>query len=289
MRGRKVTVARNRSTGEDIEIESDEILVAAGRRSNADMLALQKSDVQTDDHGWILVNEYLETTCPGVWAIGDCIGKHMFRHAANYEASIVATNILKGLERKIEDESDSKVSHDEDSPENDSNEMTLHHEEEARHGKGEHRHVDDERQNADDDAYLKVKESKELADFHAVPHAVFCHPPVAGVGLTQEQAVALGYDLFIGRALYSETAKGYAMAEEGSMAKAIVDGSNGVILGFHAIGPDAPELVQQVTYLMNAEGGTYMPLARAEVIHPSVSEVVARAFGNLEHLHHFGE
>jgi dihydrolipoamide dehydrogenase len=187
------------------------------------MLKPENSGVELDRAGWVRVNEHLETTAPGIWALGDVTGKHMFRHTANYEASIVAHNLINAA-------------------------------------RGEN--------------------DRFTVDYHAVPHAIFTYPQIAGVGMTEEQARAAGYDILVGRAHYKQTAMGYAMDEEG-MAKAIVDARSGRILGFHVIGSSAPELVQQVTYLMNAENQDVTPMARSQVIHPAISEVVARAFGNL--------
>ena len=77
------------------QFEADEILLAAGRRSNSDLLHPEKSGIKTDSNGWIMVNEYLETSKKDIWAIGDAIGKHMFRHTANYESEIVSHNLLR--------------------------------------------------------------------------------------------------------------------------------------------------------------------------------------------------
>jgi dihydrolipoamide dehydrogenase len=46
------------------------------------------------------VNEYLETSKKDIWAIGDAIGKHMFRHTANYESEIVSHNLLRSIDNK---------------------------------------------------------------------------------------------------------------------------------------------------------------------------------------------
>lgn len=91
---RKVVLARNLSDGKVYRFEADEILLAAGRRSNADTLSPDKTGVEIDAHGWIKTNDYLETTKPGIWAIGDALGKHMFRHVAKYEAEVVSHNML---------------------------------------------------------------------------------------------------------------------------------------------------------------------------------------------------
>ncbi|MGQ4833774.1 MAG: dihydrolipoyl dehydrogenase [Candidatus Asgardarchaeia archaeon] len=96
----KVVVAENTETGENIEVEADEILVAAGRRSNADITKPEKTGVKTDKNGWIIVNDYLETTKPNIWACGDALGRYMFKHVANYESQIVFYNAFLGRKMK---------------------------------------------------------------------------------------------------------------------------------------------------------------------------------------------
>jgi dihydrolipoamide dehydrogenase len=90
----KKLVAVNRENGKTIEVTSEEILVAAGREPNTDVLYPEKGGIKTDKDGWIVVNEYLETTQPNVWALGDANGKYPFKHKANYEAKIVYYNAI---------------------------------------------------------------------------------------------------------------------------------------------------------------------------------------------------
>lgn len=91
--GQGVTViGRDRRTGERVRVSGQRILVAAGRTSNADLLQVQNAGIQTDPRGYIQVNEYLETHVPHIWALGDIIGKHMFKHTANREAVIAWHN-----------------------------------------------------------------------------------------------------------------------------------------------------------------------------------------------------
>jgi dihydrolipoamide dehydrogenase len=99
--GKKV-VAVNRETGEKVEIIAEEILVAAGRGSNTDILHPERGGIKTDEHGWILVNEFLETTQPGVWAFGDADGRFQFKHVANYEAQIVYYNAVQKRGVKVD-------------------------------------------------------------------------------------------------------------------------------------------------------------------------------------------
>ncbi|MEN3035712.1 MAG: dihydrolipoyl dehydrogenase [Candidatus Methanosuratincola sp.] len=77
-----------------VTVRSDQLLVAAGRVPNSDLLDLEKTGVQVDPRGYVKVNEYLETNVPGIYALGDIIGKYQFKHAANLEAEYALQNIL---------------------------------------------------------------------------------------------------------------------------------------------------------------------------------------------------
>jgi dihydrolipoamide dehydrogenase len=89
-------VGRHIGTGERSEFAAEQVLIAAGRSSNADLLQVENAGIETDDRGYISVNEYLETNVENTWAFGDAIGRHMFRHVANREAAIVWHNFVHG-------------------------------------------------------------------------------------------------------------------------------------------------------------------------------------------------
>lgn len=96
---KKKLIAVDRTSENKMEVIADEILVASGRASNTDILHLEKTGITTDKNGWIPVNEYLETSQPGIWALGDADGKYPFKHKANYESSIVYYNAV--LKRQV--------------------------------------------------------------------------------------------------------------------------------------------------------------------------------------------
>ncbi|MHA1614759.1 MAG: dihydrolipoyl dehydrogenase [Candidatus Thorarchaeota archaeon] len=96
--GLKVVIARNRETGDTIEYKGEVLLIAAGRRSNADLFMPEKTGVKTDEQGWVTVDEYFRTSKKGIWAFGDTIGKYQFRHVANDESQIVWYNLSKVLD-----------------------------------------------------------------------------------------------------------------------------------------------------------------------------------------------
>jgi mycothione reductase len=85
--------ARN-SSGKVISLESDQLLVATGRTPNSDTLDLGKTGVQVDGRGFVRVNKYLETNVKGIFALGDAVGRYMFKHSANHEAQYAFNNIM---------------------------------------------------------------------------------------------------------------------------------------------------------------------------------------------------
>jgi len=110
-----------------------------------------------------------------------------------------------------------------------------------------------------------------------IPAAVFSHPQVAAVGVTQEEAIEQGVDHVVGRRDYGGTAYGWALADETSFAKVIVDRSTGLVIGAHIIGPQAATLIQPLIQGMRF-GQTARELAEdVYYIHPALTEVVENA------------
>lgn len=94
--GEKILTCQDRTTGQTCTVQAEEILVAPGIRPMTDLLHLEHTTIQTDHQGYILTNEFLETSAEGIWALGDINGKAPFRHKANYEAEIIAHNLFSG-------------------------------------------------------------------------------------------------------------------------------------------------------------------------------------------------
>lgn len=95
----KVLTGASRKGGKKVEVSAEEILVASGRGPTSGILHPERGGVETDERGWIKVNEYLETTQPGVWAMGDADGRFLFKHVANYESEVVYYNAV--LKKKV--------------------------------------------------------------------------------------------------------------------------------------------------------------------------------------------
>jgi pyruvate/2-oxoglutarate dehydrogenase complex dihydrolipoamide dehydrogenase (E3) component len=77
-------------------IDGSHILVAAGRIPNTAGIGLEEAGVEVDDGGYIRVNERLETSAPGVWALGECAGSPQFTHISEDDFRIVRDNLAGG-------------------------------------------------------------------------------------------------------------------------------------------------------------------------------------------------
>ncbi len=225
----KVVVGVNRSAGEIIEIESEEILVATGRSPNSDILRADLGGIETDERGWIKTNEYMETSKENIFAFGDANGKYLYKHLANKESIVVGYRVL--YDKKIK------------------------------------------------------------MDYSAVPWGVFTYPEIAGVGYNQQKAIELfGEDkIAISLQFYMNTAKGKAMEAKNYFVKVIINKENNKIIGAQIIGPYATILIQEIITMMNSASGTFDPIYKGMHIHPSLSEVVERAFGTWMSPHEYDE
>jgi dihydrolipoamide dehydrogenase len=99
-KGKKLTIL-NRSTKKTNYITADEILIATGRKSNSDILHPERAGIKTDKKGFFIVDSYLQTSQPGIYALGDANGNYLFKHVANYEAKIVYYNLIRNEKMKI--------------------------------------------------------------------------------------------------------------------------------------------------------------------------------------------
>lgn len=80
-------------------VAGDVLLLATGRRPNTDVLDVEKTDVKTDENGFVIVDKYMQTSQKGIWALGDVVGKYQFKHCANLEAVYAAHNIFNPRSR----------------------------------------------------------------------------------------------------------------------------------------------------------------------------------------------
>ena len=205
--------------GSSREVAADAVLFATGRIPNTDLLEVANTGVDVDSRGFVKTDEFLETVVPGIWALGDIVGKYLLKHSANLEAAHVENNILN--------------------PDN-----------------------------------------KVAVDYHAMPHAIFASPQVAGVGLTEEAAKEQGANYAASTYDYYNTAYGSSIEDRDGFVKVLANPHSGEILGCHIIGSEASILIQEVVNAMRYR----MPvdaITQSIYVHPALPEVVQRAFGSL--------
>jgi dihydrolipoamide dehydrogenase len=199
--------------GETLAVTGEHILLAAGRRSNADLLQVGRTGIRTDSRGYFTVNDHLEASVSRIWALGDVIGRRMFKHVANRESRFAW--------------------------------------------------------------YHSRSDQKAAVDCRMTPHAVFSHPQIASVGLTEAQERE-DHRVVVGRADNTDVAKGTALRADKGLAKAVVAAEPRNILGFHIIGSYAPILIQDMVDVM-ATDGRASALSFGIHIHPALPELVERA------------
>jgi len=85
------------------EAVGSHLLLAVGRRPNTDDLGLEKAGIAVDGRGYIVVDDQLRSSVPGVWALGDCNGKGAFTHTAYNDFEIVAAKLLDNDPRRVSD------------------------------------------------------------------------------------------------------------------------------------------------------------------------------------------
>jgi len=116
-----------------------------------------------------------------------------------------------------------------------------------------------------------------MTDHRYVPAAVFTDPQLAIVGLTENEAVAAGFDVAVAFQDYGDVAYGWAMEDTTGIVKLIADRATGRLLGAHIMGHQASSIIQPLIQAMSF-GLTAHEVARGQYwIHPALPEVVENA------------
>ena len=87
----------------EASIQASHLLMAVGRRPNTDDLGLEAAGVETDDRGFIAVDDELKTSADGIWAMGDCNGRGAFTHTSYNDFEIIAANLFDDDPRRVSD------------------------------------------------------------------------------------------------------------------------------------------------------------------------------------------
>jgi len=164
------------------EIAADQVMLALGRVPNTDSLGLDKAGVAVDTAGAVVVDRYLQTSVPHIWAVGDVTNRIQLTPVAIHEAM----------------------------------------------------------------CFLKTAfENRPTAPDHdLVATAVFSHPEIGTVGLSEEEAVQKFPHVEIYKALFRPMRNTVSGRDERMLTKLVVDGETRIVLGAHMLGPDAGEMAQ---------------------------------------------
>jgi len=108
-------------------------------------------------------------------------------------------------------------------------------------------------------------------DYTCIPTAIFSHPPIGTVGLSEEQAKVKDYDFDVYKTTFKPMVHTLSGRDEKTMMKLIVDKKTDKVIGLHMIGRDTPEMLQGFAVAMNA-GATKADFDRTIAIHPTAAE-----------------
>lgn len=205
-----VTCTVETDSGEE-ELEAELLLVAVGRDPVTDGAGLAEVGVDTDEHGYVVVDDHCRTSVEGIWALGDVIPTLGLAHASFAEGFLVADQ-LAGLE------------------------------------------------------VLPI-------DYRGVPRVTYCHPEVASVGYTEQEARDEGFEVVTERHPFQALGRA-AMMRASGMIKMVAEadedaeGGAGRVLGVHIVGPRATDLISEAELVYNWEA---LPSEVAQFIHPHPS------------------
>jgi dihydrolipoamide dehydrogenase len=200
--------------GEARTLDVDFVLSAVGRVANSGDIGLDTVGVKVDERGFIVVDEHMRTSVPGVYAIGDVAGRQLLAHKASHEGINCVEHI-------------------------------------AGQGHGS-------------------------VDYGNVPNCTYCHPEVASVGLTEQQAKDAGHEVEVGKFPWVAIGRAVAAGHTDGFVKIIRDKRYSEILGAHIVGPNATELIAEFVVGRHLES-TVEELEKAMHPHPTLSEGVSEA------------
>ncbi|MBF0228777.1 MAG: dihydrolipoyl dehydrogenase [Desulfamplus sp.] len=192
-------------------LETEKMAVCIGRSPLASNLGLENIDLKTNEKGWIDVNDYMETSISGVYAIGDILGPQriMLAHVASHEGMVAAQNAMNLII--------------------DSNSMEI----------------------KSDDVKQSGTNGKVKMNYRAVPSAIFTMPEIGNVGLTESQAKTQGIDVKCSTVNFRVLGKAHAIGEIAGEAKIVAEASTDKVLGVHITGPHATDLIAEATLAVN--------------------------------------
>ena len=210
---KKEVIVTYENDGNVSNITVDKLIVAVGRRPNAENLFYDSCGLSLDDRGFIPVNDFCETDIKNIWAVGDVVRGPMLAHKASEEGIMVVERIA-----------------------------------------GKHAEM----------------------EYELVPSVIYTHPEVAWVGKNEQELSEEGIKFKTGSFPFAASGRALASGESTGFIKVIADEKTDTILGVHAFGPSAADIVQQGVVAMEF-GASAEDLGLTIFSHPTVSEALHEA------------
>jgi dihydrolipoyl dehydrogenase len=209
------TVTFKDKSGKLQTISAEKVLIAVGRRPLTENIGLEKTKAKLE-RGFVFTNEYMETSEPHLYAIGDIVaGQPQLAHAASMEG-IIAVGRMAG-------------------------------------------------------------KPVQPFDRKRCPAATYCEPQIGSIGLTEKQARDAGYKVKTGKFPFLGNSKATILGQHEGFIKVVADEKYGEILGVHAIGPLATEIIAEPVAALGLEA-TLDDMAATIHAHPTVWEAMGDAF-----------
>ncbi len=207
--------------GKSDTLAADCVLVAVGRKPMTEKIGLEKTRAKLE-RGFVHTNGFMETSEPGLYAIGDIVaGMPQLAHAASMEG-IIAVGKMAG---------------------------------------------------------------KDVPEFdrRRVPNCTYCEPQIGSIGWTEQQARDAGYAVKTGKFPFSANSKASILGHHEGFIKVVAEEKYGEVLGVHAIGPLATEILSEAVAATGLEA-TLDDMMFTVHAHPTVSEAMGDAFNSVRGL-----
>lgn len=200
-------------------VSGSHLLIATGRVPNSEQLNLAAAGVDVDAHGFIPVNDRLETNVPGIYALGDITGGPAFTHISYDDYRIIRNNLLRGGQSSTRD--------------------------------------------------------------RLVPYTVYIDPQLGRIGLTEQEARALGRAIRVAKIPMTWVARAVETAESRGFIKAVVDAETRQILGAAVLAIEGGEIMSMLQIAMMGKL-PYTALEDGIFAHPAFAEGLNTLFMTME-------
>ncbi|HMD13927.1 MAG TPA: FAD-dependent oxidoreductase, partial [Bacteroidota bacterium] len=124
-------------------------------------------------------------------------------------------------------------------------------------------------------------------DYENIPGCTYCQPQVASVGMTEERAIAAGYQIKVGRFPFTASGKARAIGETDGLVKLIFDAKYGELLGAHILGSEATEMIAELGVakaLETTASGIFNTIHAHPTLSEAIMEAAEQAYGHAIHI-----